>query len=80
MICPVTNSPCFCSNHCRRQQLPEDDSFTQTKVERVVIPCILIATKLLATEEEQKRLEAAMLRMSDNFITKLLKLLENEVH
>lgn len=51
-----------------------------TKVQRVVIPCILVATKLLATPAQQKRLEAAMLRISDNFITKLLKLLENEVH
>jgi hypothetical protein len=49
-----------------------------TKVQRVVIPCILVATKLLATPAQQKRLEAALLGICDNFIENLLNKLENE--
>lgn len=50
-----------------------------TKVQRVVIPCILIATKLLANTNQQKRIELALSKISGgNFIENLLNKLENE--
>lgn len=87
MICPITNKECRtngCGEKCyKRDSLEQHEfiqqAFTEIKAERVVIPCILIATKLLATEEQQKELEELLLKIKCNFIVNLIKALKNEV-
>lgn len=91
MICKITNENCnrtSCQNGncCKEEMLirsikevPVIIDLTQIKAERVVIPCILIATKLLATKEQQKELEELLLKIKGNFIANLIKSLRNEV-